>query len=119
MARAAVVQAEVASTVEDGLDLNRELARPSEFMQARFEQSGEKGAPGAERLTAMFVACDAIRDGGDPLDCNHLKGSIEELTTEGPGTCTRSSIRGRATIVGCLGHGEACEYRVGKWERRI
>ena len=109
MARAAVVQAEVASTVEDGLDLNWELARPSEFMQARFEQSGEKGVPGAERLTAMFVAWDEIRDGGDSLDCNHLKGSTEEFTIEGPGTCTRPRIVGRAT----------CEYRVGKRERRI
>lgn len=63
----------------------RMLARLSEFLQATFTRRAEQGSPGAERLAAMFVAWDAARSGGDPLDCDHLGISVEPLALEGPG----------------------------------
>ena len=61
------------------------LPRLAEFLQQTFAQRAEHGSPGAERLAAMFVAWDAIRSGGDPLECNHLGVSREALDLEGPG----------------------------------
>ncbi|MDP9348543.1 MAG: hypothetical protein M3P24_05280 [Gemmatimonadota bacterium] len=61
------------------------LARLSEFLQATFARRAEHGSPGAERLAAMFVAWDATRSGGEPLDSDHLGVSLEALEIEGSG----------------------------------
>jgi hypothetical protein len=64
---------------------DRLLAKLAEFLQATFARRAEHGAPGAERLAAMFVAWDAARSAGDPLDCDHLGVSVEALDIEGAG----------------------------------
>ena len=61
------------------------LAALADFLQDTFARSGERGSPGAERLAAMFVAWEAARSEGDPLDCDYLGISREALELEGPG----------------------------------
>ena len=61
------------------------LAALADFLQDTFARSGECGSPGAERIAAMFVAWEAARSGGDPLDCDYLGISREALELEGPG----------------------------------
>lgn len=61
------------------------LATLTDFLQDTFVRLGEDGSPGAERLAAMFVAWDAVRSGGDPLDGNQLGISREAMDLEGSG----------------------------------
>lgn len=61
------------------------LAALTGFLQETFARRAERGSPGAERLAAMFVAWDAARSGGDPLDCDHLGISVEAPEFDGSG----------------------------------
>ena len=61
------------------------LATLTDFLQDSFERKGEHGSPGAERLAAMFVAWDAVRSGGDPLDGERLGICRDPLELDGPG----------------------------------
>ena len=61
------------------------LAALTDFLQGTFARRGEHGSPGAERLAAMFVAWEAARSGGDPLDGDYLGISREALELEGSG----------------------------------
>lgn len=61
------------------------LARLAEFLQQTFARRAERGAPGAERMAAMFIAWDMARSGVDALECDHLGVSREALDLEGAG----------------------------------